>query len=376
MFSLKKYLLVLLVMLLSKTVALASEVTIPNSFTGGTRALATQVNANFSAVATGVNDNNSRIAALEMALATLQSDLATANSTISTMQNQLSAINTSNIMALEPYVSVDTLNDARGPLVRFSGVNVQIVNGAGQTNTINGLGNLIVGYDEVRTGGEFVCSFGNFDESQSLCESTGRVWAINHKTGSHNIVGGIENSYSSYGGLVIGKWNAINNELSSVSGGNANVASGAYSSVSGGVYNVANSASSSISGGGENRASGAVSSICGGSNNVASGLRSSVSGGDSNIASGSTSSIGGGNRNSASGPISNISGGFANTASGARSSISGGSQNVASGQFSSVCGGGGGSSTEGNTAAHNFSSILGGQGQTTITELQTIPALP
>lgn len=47
--------------------ASASELTIPNTFSAGTPAVADEVNANFSAVETAVNDNDGRIAALEMA---------------------------------------------------------------------------------------------------------------------------------------------------------------------------------------------------------------------------------------------------------------------------------------------------------------------
>ncbi len=45
--------------------ALASSVTTPNTFTPGTTAQASQVNANFSAIQTAVNDNASRITTLE-----------------------------------------------------------------------------------------------------------------------------------------------------------------------------------------------------------------------------------------------------------------------------------------------------------------------
>ena len=43
----------------------ASELTIPNSFSAGTPAIAAEVNENFDAVAVAVNDNNARIAAME-----------------------------------------------------------------------------------------------------------------------------------------------------------------------------------------------------------------------------------------------------------------------------------------------------------------------
>jgi hypothetical protein len=42
-------------------VALAGSVSVPNTFVGGTPAVADEVNANFSAVETAVNDNDSRI---------------------------------------------------------------------------------------------------------------------------------------------------------------------------------------------------------------------------------------------------------------------------------------------------------------------------
>src|SRR5438094_794188 len=35
-----------------------------------------------------------------------------------------------------------------GPTVQFAAVNVQVVNGAGATASVNGRGNLVVGYDE------------------------------------------------------------------------------------------------------------------------------------------------------------------------------------------------------------------------------------
>lgn len=49
----------------SSTALLASSVTIPNTFTSGTPALASEVNGNFTAVETAVNDNDSRITTLE-----------------------------------------------------------------------------------------------------------------------------------------------------------------------------------------------------------------------------------------------------------------------------------------------------------------------
>lgn len=48
----------------------AGPLTTPNSFTAGTPARASEINANFSAVATAVNDNNSRITTIESRVTT------------------------------------------------------------------------------------------------------------------------------------------------------------------------------------------------------------------------------------------------------------------------------------------------------------------
>ena len=77
------------------------------------------------------------------------------------------------------HMGIVYLDDGQGgshKAIRFTAVNVQIVNGSGSTDGLpNGSGNLIVGYNE-----------------------TGNLSGDN-RSGSHNIVGGKANSYSSYG---------------------------------------------------------------------------------------------------------------------------------------------------------------------------------
>ena len=58
--------------------AYASGVTIPNQFQAGSKAFASEVNANFDALAAAVNDNNTRITANEAAI-TANSGTTTAN---------------------------------------------------------------------------------------------------------------------------------------------------------------------------------------------------------------------------------------------------------------------------------------------------------
>ncbi len=201
---------------------------------------------------------------------------------------------------LEHFTRID--ND-----IYIDGANLHIRHGFGHTDIVqNGLGNLIVGYNEERGLG------------------------ADRRTGSHNIVVGMRNNFSSYGGLVVGYGSEISGEYASVSGGIGNTASGDSASVSGGRFNIAN------------------------------GWMSSISGGDSNEASGQYASISGGWDNIANGQCASVSGGINNQAIGAFSSVSGGRYNLASGKYSFVGGGGGLSESDGNNAFADFSSILGG----------------
>lgn len=288
-------------------------------------------------------------------------------------------------------------------LVSFEGVNVRIVNGSGNTNTVNSLGNLTIGYNKATTP----------QPNPQL-------------TGSHNLIVGDGHSYTSYGGVVFGLNNTSSNTYAIVTGGQSNIASGSFSSISGGRSNKAVGSYSSILGGHTNTASGDNSSVSGGQNNTAggnfasvsgggggnklegnqakgdyasisggvsnvalgnqssvsgglgnktygvassisggtknsagslgttTGLYASVSGGNSNNAIGSSSSISGGLQNTASGLYSSVSGGFTNKASGAHSSVLGGDKNDSSGNSSSISGG------NNNTATKNYSSVAGG----------------
>jgi len=208
-----------------------------------------------------------------------------------------------------------------GSDITFDGVNVHITNGSGTTSgTVNGLGNLIVGYNETRG-------------------------AEDDRSGSHNIIVGLQHNFSSYGGLVVGSRNTI---------------SGAYASVSGGFKNTAAGSNSSVSGGTENTASGTYASVSAGEKNTASNFASSVSGGSSNLASYSYTSVSGGWYNSASYDHATVSGGLYNTASGRCANVSGGRYNIASGYGAFVGGGGGTEEAEGNTAFADYSAILGG----------------
>ena len=177
------------------------------------------------------------------------------------------------IQELAKYISVIDVEDPSDEettykTIRFEEVNVHIVNGLGAMDfpegpleddeddiKANGLGNLIVGYDNINRGG------------------------------SHNVVVGTGLVYESIGGLAVGLENRIEGPYCFAAGA-FNSAEGPGSSVSGGASNKATGVSSSITGGDLNEASGDCSSVTGGSLNVASRFCASIGGGTENEASG------------------------------------------------------------------------------------------
>lgn len=154
----------------------------------------------------------------------------------------------------------------RGPYAAGRGVGSGF--GAGLTyNLANGLGNLVVGYNE------------DYDDFIIPITPADRA-------GSHNLIVGASHRYPSSGGFLAGFANTVSDNAGSVSGGVQNTSSGTSSSVSGGVLNTASGIHSSVSGGVLNTASGIYSSVSGGEENTASGLKSSVSGGFARTAAG------------------------------------------------------------------------------------------
>ncbi len=127
--------------------------------------------------------------------------------------------------ALLDYFSLTSISDPNNTAgydtIRISGANLQIVNGLESTNTLNGTGNLIVGYN---TGvARSSCSDGRYGaDAPETCKKRGYTYSNIHRSGSHNIVTGSNNNYSQYGGLVAGVKNTINSRFASVTGGGGN----------------------------------------------------------------------------------------------------------------------------------------------------------
>lgn len=291
---------------------------------------------NLNNLSNSINGQSGQITALQTNIGTLQNTVAGFNNTVNGLQGSIGQLAQNSVLALDGYLSLN------GNTAMFDGVNVQIVNGLGLTESVNGTGNLIVGYDEAQDAnnndGPEICDNGDYI-NQTDCLANNGTWDSGQKVGSHNIVVGRAHSYTQYAGVVFGEKNAINNEYSTVTAGLRNVAAGKYTSVSGGISNLAAGHLSAINGGADNKTFSERSSINGGEDNETHGFLSSISGGEDNRATGHWSSVSGGKSNRAIGSWSSVSGGNLNFAEGFYSSISGGKSNEAHGDYSTISGG-------------------------------------
>jgi hypothetical protein len=219
-----------------------------------------------AAADTGLRGNiDSEAAARHAADTMLQSNIdaeaAARDAADTTLQRNIDAISggggsvPENLLALAGYVSISTdpIQGLRGPHVIFTGVNVHIQNGIGASGdgirypgALNGVGNLIVGYNENHN--------------------------IGLRSGSHNLVIGPGHGYESAGGFVAGSMNRVHGLFATITGGNMNRAGGVHSSVGGGSTNVATGTFSVVGGGSNNTASGSNATVSGGL------LRSAVNG--------------------------------------------------------------------------------------------------
>jgi prophage DNA circulation protein len=179
---------------------------------------------------------------LRNALATAQGNISTMQGTVNTMQGTVDTMKVSVetldkktadiIPDLGKYIKVDTnvLNGVTGPHILITGANVHVRSGSGFTDdninvggTLKGLGNLIIGYNESP--------------------------AALSRAGSHNLVGGSLNSFSSFGGMVFGIRNTLSGQYATIASGDTNTASGVAASVLGGNQNRATGSNSTVYGG-------------------------------------------------------------------------------------------------------------------------------
>ncbi len=209
---------------------------------GARQAADGQLNAQVGGLATQIGSLQSSLFAEQSARLAADADL----------QSRLEASQVpENLLDLAGYVSLETdvFDGIAGPHIIFTGANLHIRSGSGRTDDFGaptGLGNLIVGYNELRGSGDI-------------------------RSGAHNIVVGTSHNFSSHGGSVAGNRNTISGAYATVGGGESNTASGPHSSVSGGYANTASGLAAGVGGGNQNTASGRWSRVSGG-------LRRSVSG--------------------------------------------------------------------------------------------------
>lgn len=154
-----------------------------------------------------------------------------------------------------------------GDDVFIEGANLHVRNGQGATDTLDGRGNVIIGYNEARMSG-------------------------NDRSGSHVLVLGARNNFTGFGGIVAGR---------------DNDAWADWASVLGGTSNAATAEGAVVIGGNGNRADGPLATIVGGAANVATGEGAVVAGGGFNVSSGRFAVVGGGMRNDATGDVSVVS---------------------------------------------------------------------
>lgn len=231
----------------------------------------TQANSNLQGQIDSLNAN---LGVVQGSIAGVQSIAQEARTRLAAVEGGLAAVQSNSVLALDGILAYD----AAAQTARFSGIDVQVINGAG-ADTINGRGNLIIGYNWPRLG-DPICSKGDYDDPIGTnCTAHGGIYATSHKSGSHNLVVGEGHAYSDYGGVLFGANNAVTKYGGTVLGGYGNIVRGRLGGVVGGMTNEANGPASVVSAGVSNRASGSFSAIGGGAENSADAGYSVVSGG-------------------------------------------------------------------------------------------------
>jgi hypothetical protein len=169
----------------------------------------------------------------------------------------------SGLVNLSDYMSVDTTQQ----IIEISGANLLIHNGSNATHILNGLGNLIIGY--------------NISNSDI-------------RTGSHNVIIGDHHSYTSSGSLLVGENHRAEGKGIALVGGTDNVVSADFGSIAGGQSSIISSSNHHFVGGGFGAQinDGYHNAILGGIDpTIASGSYNIVIGGESNTIIGAYDSI-------------------------------------------------------------------------------------
>jgi hypothetical protein len=204
--------------------SLASDVTIPNTFTAGTPAVAVQVNANFAAVEAAVDDNDARIDMLETQPSisgnlTLVPSTATAGNILRGTQRFLHNYGTENTF-LGRGAGNYTMTGINNTV---SGAGAFISNTAGSHNTVSGTGAM-----NTNSTGSYNTANGigvlNYNSTGGSNTASGAYALFGNLTGGHNTASGA----SALGSNTIGSYNTASGEaaLAGNTAGNSNIALG------------------------------------------------------------------------------------------------------------------------------------------------------
>lgn len=305
----------------------------------------------------------------------VETELAAVRDLVATIEKTLTPIE-----GLERCVRVfeGELGGLPGPHILFTRCNVHVRSGELATDApVNGLGNLVVGYNEGRcfnldAPGDDLPPDPRFPKScLSDSECGAGFCEFGDRSGSHNLIVGQQHAYPSHGGVVAGRANTVSAPSSTVVGGYFNEAKASFASVYGGASNTAAGESSTVVSGKRNVAEGPDAVVLGGQANKASGVDSAVVAGRLNhtigvgsvvVGGGGTDLLGNPAGNRSTGELSAILGGQANAtgslsandAFGQASTVAGGYNNNASGEVSTVSGG------QANAAPGLASAVSGG----------------
>lgn len=258
--------------LTSVEIDIASNTSTSNANSSEISTLQTDVTANTTAVdvnATAIATNVTNIGANTTDISTNASGVSINTADISINVADISA-NASGISTNATDISTNTSDHAstrtdldsltplsafltvQGTDIIFEGANVNIRSGSGSTNdeldsggSLTALGNLIIGYNENIAGDAL-------------------------RDGSHNLVLGQENTYSSYSGIVSGEGNTLTAPDAAIIGGISNIVSGQYAVAIAGSGNKSTGIASLTSAGGANTAEGDYSHVLGEESNTAS----------------------------------------------------------------------------------------------------------
>lgn len=149
-----------------------------------------------SALANEHSLNRQRLSAFAMQTSFLNGTVSGLTSTIRSHTDQLGKLKTASIAGLNSVMSYD----ANSRVVTFKAVNVRIVNGQGATATVNGLGNLLIGYTENPLGAYSGCQA----SKPPIPTNCVKPLSASQHSGSHNLVLGYNNSYTQYSSIIGG----------------------------------------------------------------------------------------------------------------------------------------------------------------------------